>query len=101
MPENDDTGRFSSSRRLYVDWGKVLTIFTIVSSTVGLALARIIGPDAAMLILGSAAGYTFGNGRQAVAGRYPAPMIGAVGPAQQATVTPATDRVPDGTDDGG
>lgn len=72
------TGSFGSDHRLYVDWGKLVTILTIISATVGLAVAGVIGADAAMLILGSAAGYTFGNGRQAVAGRPPAPMIGSV-----------------------
>lgn len=71
------TGTFGSEHRLYVDWGKLCTILVLITATCTLAVLDVIGADAAMLILGSAAGYTFGNGRQAVNGRAPAPLIGA------------------------
>lgn len=66
----------STPSRLYVDWGKLGTIIAVLASTVALALAGAIGSDTVALVMGMAAGYTFGNGRLAAKGKSPQPMIG-------------------------
>lgn len=62
--------------KVYVDWGKLLQIALIVAATVALGLAGVIQSETITLILGSGAGYVFGNGKSVRSGHGPAPLIG-------------------------
>lgn len=62
--------------KVYVDWGKLVQITLIVVATVALALADAISAETVTLILGSAAGYIFGNGKSVREHTAHAPLIG-------------------------
>lgn len=63
--------------KVYVDWGKLVQVVIITVATVVLALNRAIESETVALILGTGAGYIFGNGRtMRDGGTGPAPLIG-------------------------
>lgn len=65
-----------SPSKVYVDWGKLVQIVVIVAATVALSLAGAIPPETVTLILGTGAGYIFGNGKSVREHSPPAPLIG-------------------------
>lgn len=66
----------SPSGPVYVDWGKLLQIVLIVAATVALSITNKIPPETVTLILGTGAGYIFGNGKSVKEGLPPAPLVG-------------------------
>jgi hypothetical protein len=59
-----------------IDWGKLTTIAMLLIATCALAAADKVSSDVIGLLLGSAAGYTFGGGAQSKKGELPGPIVG-------------------------
>lgn len=64
-------------RRIVVDWGKLAVTMTCIASATILGVAGVISETTVSLVLGTAMGYTIGNGRLASSGGQPRPMIGS------------------------
>lgn len=62
--------------KVYVDWGKLAQIVIIITATVILGLAGVLDKATTALIVGTASGYVFGNGKSVRAGHPQAPLIG-------------------------
>lgn len=63
--------------KVYVDWGKLVQVVVIVAATVTLGALDKIPPETVTLVLGTGAGYVFGNGKSVREGHSaPAPLIG-------------------------
>lgn len=71
-------GSFGTERRMFVDWGKLWTLTLSNVLACAMAALDVLPPELAQSVLLLTIGYTVGNGRQAAAGRAPAPMIGSV-----------------------
>lgn len=70
-------GEISSEKRLYVDWGKLATLFMINVTTAVLAVLEVIDGGVATGVIMATLGYVVGNGRQAARGLSPQPVLGA------------------------
>lgn len=88
-------GTFGADRRIYIDWGKLWTLTLANGLAALLAITGTASPELASSVLLLTIGYTVGNGRQAVSGRPPAPMIGSVpiGDRRRAVETDNGDEV--------
>lgn len=72
-----------------VDWGKLGTLVIVLLSATLLAVTKTIPGESVVPLYTAVIGYTFGNGRLAVTGKSPQPMLSRKsGPA----VTPARDE---------
>lgn len=64
------------NEKIYVDWGKLVQVILLFAVTTVLGLAEVISSETVTLILGTGAGYIFGNGKSVKEGSLPAPLIG-------------------------
>lgn len=66
----------SPTSKVFIDTGKLIQVAIIIGATVTLAVTDRISSDAVMIILGTAAGWIFGNGKSVRDGHSgPAPLF--------------------------
>lgn len=75
-----------------VDYGKLATLLIVLLSATLLAATHVISGESVVPLYTAVIGYTFGNGRLAVTGKAPQPMLSRKDPASSSTPSPTPDE---------